>query len=79
MSYLSVAGVRNGSVVVVKVNPAASTAFLDPELDQEAGKIQTGKYLALLSGIVRKIYSFFFFARQETKVPCRVSTKMETH
>lgn len=52
MSYPNISGVRNGVLVAVSLNAAASTAFLDPELDQIARKLDTGKYLAILSGLV---------------------------
>ena len=46
-------GLRNGIVVAVSLNPAASTSFIDPGLNELASEIVVRKYVAILSGIVR--------------------------
>ena len=46
-------GLRNGIVVAVSLNPAASTSFVDPGLNKLASEIVVRKYVAILSGIVR--------------------------
>ena len=46
-------GLRNGIVVAVSLNPAASTSFVDPGLNKLASEIAVRKYVAILSGIVR--------------------------
>lgn len=58
MSYPNVAALRNGMLVAVSLNAAVSTAFVDPELDQMANKLETGKYLAILSGLVSFFHIF---------------------
>ena len=50
---MSSLGLRNGIVVAVSLNPAASTSFLDPGLNKLASEIAVRKYVAILSGIVR--------------------------
>lgn len=50
---MSSSGLRNGIVVAVSLNPAASTSFVDPGLNKLASKIAVRKYVAILSGIVR--------------------------
>jgi len=51
MSHPNGARLRNGIVAIVSLNPAASTAFVDPELNRVASRITTGKYAAILSGL----------------------------
>ena len=50
---MSSPGLRNGIVVAVSLNPAASTSFVDPGLNKLASEIAVRKYVAILSGIVR--------------------------
>jgi len=50
---MSPSGLRNGIVVAVSLNPAASTSFVDPGLNKLASEIVVRKYVAILSGIVR--------------------------
>ena len=50
---MSSLGLRNGIVVAVSLNPAASTSFVDPGLNKLASEIAVRKYVAILSGIVR--------------------------
>lgn len=50
MSHL---GLSNGMVVAVSLNPLASTSFVDPGLQELARGIVVGKYVAILSQIVR--------------------------
>lgn len=50
---MSSLGLRNGIVVAVSLNPAASTSFVDPRLNKLASEIAVRKYVAILSGIVR--------------------------
>jgi hypothetical protein len=53
MSIPNFSGLRNGVVAIVSLNPSASTAFVDPELNLAASMVETGKYVAILSGLVR--------------------------
>jgi hypothetical protein len=52
MSSPNVSQLRNGIVAIVSLNPVASISFLDAEISEAARMIVTGKYVAILSGLV---------------------------